>query len=131
MKQILLVVFTMFTFLMTQPINAGGNDEQVTPTNGKASFYGKSHHGKKMANGKIFDMNKMTCAHKTLPFGTKLKVTNIDNGKSVIVEVTDRGPYIKGRIIDLSEEAFKQIAPKKQGIAKVEVVELTTERNLL
>lgn len=85
----------------------------------KASYYAPSFHGHKTASGKIFSNTKLTCAHKTLPFGTKLKVTNITNGKFVIVEVTDRGPFIKSRVIDLSLAAFKQIAHVKSGIIKV------------
>lgn len=75
-----------------------------------ASYYADRFHGKKTASGKIFDMNKLTAAHKKLPFGTKVKVTNEANGKSVIVEITDRGPFVKGRDIDLSKKAFKSIS---------------------
>jgi rare lipoprotein A len=75
-----------------------------------ASYYADRFHGKKTASGKIFDMNKLTAAHKKLPFGTKVKVTNVANGKSVIVEITDRGPFIRGREIDLSKKAFFSIA---------------------
>ena len=75
-----------------------------------ASYYADRFHGKRTASGKIFDMNKLTAAHKKLPFGTKVKVTNEANGKSVIVEITDRGPFVKGREIDLSKKAFKTIS---------------------
>lgn len=71
-----------------------------------ASYYAERFHGKKTASGKIYDMNKLTAAHKKLPFGTKVKVTNEKNGKSVVVEITDRGPFVKGREIDLSKKAF-------------------------
>ena len=93
---------------------------------GKASYYGgNGHHGRKTASGKVFDKNAMTCAHMTLPFGTKLKITNIKTGESVIVEVTDRGNFAKhGRIVDLSEGAFKKIAPLKQGVVKVKLEKL-------
>lgn len=91
---------------------------------GKASYY-HNEHGKKMANGKIFNKNALTCAHNKYPFGTKLKVTNPKNGKSVIVTVTDRGGFNKlGRIIDLSEGAFKQIASLKSGVIKVKIEKL-------
>ena len=86
---------------------------------GKASYYGKSHHGKTMANGKKFNMHALTAAHKTLKFGTKLEVTNIKNDKSIVVEVTDRGPYIKGRVLDLSQEAFNRIASVSTGVIKI------------
>lgn len=75
-----------------------------------ASYYADKFHGKRTASGKIFDMNKLTAAHKTLPFGTKVRVTNENNGKSVIVEINDRGPYVRGREIDLSRKAFFTIA---------------------
>ena len=92
---------------------------------GKASHYGGKHSGRKTASGKIFDKNALTCAHNKYPFGTKLKVTNPKNGKSVIVIVTDRGGFNKlGRIIDLSEGAFKQIASLKSGVIKVKIEKL-------
>ncbi len=78
-----------------------------------ASYYGDKFHGRKTASGKIYNMNAMTAAHKKLPFGTKLKVTNEVNKKFVIVEITDRGPFVKGREIDLSKKAFQNIVTKK------------------
>jgi len=89
--------------------------------NGKASYYADKYHGRMTANGEIFDMNKISAAHKTLPFGTKLLVTNLSNGKSVVVKINDRGPFISGRIIDLSKEAAKKIDMIKSGIAEVEL----------
>lgn len=83
--------------------------------NAHASYYADRFTGRKTASGAIFDNNKLTCAHKTLPFGTRLKVTSIKTGKSVIVTVTDRGPFVQGRHIDLSKRAFMQIAPDKYG----------------
>ena len=80
-----------------------------------ASYYGKEHHGKRMANGKKFNMNALTTAHKTFRLGTKLEVTNTSNDKSVVVEVTDRGPFVKGRDLDLSKAAFQTIASIKSG----------------
>lgn len=88
------------------------------------SYYADRFHGKRTASGKKFDMNKMTAAHKKLPFGTKVRVTNQANGKSVIVEITDRGPFVKGREIDLSKKAFQAIASGGGGylIGKMEVL---------
>lgn len=83
--------------------------------NAHASYYHDKFTGRKTASGKIFNNNELTCAHKTLSFGTKLKVTSIKTGKSVIVTVTDRGPFTKGRDIDLSKKAFMNIAPNKYG----------------
>lgn len=73
------------------------------------SYYGDKFHGKRTASGSIFNMNEMTAAHKTLPFGTKLEVTNKETKKSVVVTVTDRGPFIRGRILDLSKGAAGKI----------------------
>lgn len=88
------------------------------------SYYAERFHGKKTASGKRFDMNKMTAAHKKLPFGTKVRVTNEANGKSVIVEINDRGPFVKGREIDLSKKAFQSISSGRGGyiIGKIEVL---------
>ncbi|MDP2807661.1 MAG: septal ring lytic transglycosylase RlpA family protein [bacterium] len=76
---------------------------------GLASFYGREFHGRKTANGEIFDMEAMTAAHRTLPFGTMVKVTNLKNEQSVVVKINDRGPFVEGRIIDLSQGAAKKI----------------------
>ncbi len=86
-----------------------------------ASYYAEKFHGRKTASGKLFDMNKLTAAHKKLPFGTKLKVTNKANGKFVIVEVNDRGPYVKGRELDLSKKAFSMIANISRGFVVVDI----------
>jgi len=86
---------------------------------GKASFYSKKFTGRKTANGERLHHDSLTCAHKTYPFGTLLKVTNPENGVHVIVRVTDRGPYVKGRIIDLSVRAAKELGIFAQGIAPV------------
>lgn len=89
---------------------------------GTASWYGPGFHGKLTANGEKYDMNGLTAAHRTLPFGTKVKVINQDNGKSVIVRINDRGPYAKGRIIDLSKGAAKKVDMIETGTAKVRLV---------
>lgn len=86
--------------------------------NGSASFYGGKLHGSIRADGGRFNQWDLTAAHKTLPFGTKLKVTNLDNGNSVIVTINDRGPYKRGRVIDLSRQAFRQLDSEKRGILK-------------
>jgi rare lipoprotein A len=86
---------------------------------GVASFYAEAFHGRTTANGETFDMNAMTCAHKTLPFGTILRVTNLDNDRDVTVRVNDRGPYISGRIIDLSKGAARSIDMIDSGTANV------------
>ena len=89
--------------------------------NGVASFYGEKWNGRRTANGEIFNTYELTAAHKTLPFGTKVRVTNEANGKSVVVRINDRGPFVKGRIIDLSTAAFVSIGSTDSGIAKVKL----------
>ena len=91
----------------------------------KASYYSYEFGGRKTANGEIFNPAELTAAHKTLPFGTKVKVTNVDNGKSVIVRINDRGPFIKGRSIDLSYAAAEKIEMVEKGVAEVEIVVLS------
>lgn len=88
---------------------------------GKATFYAKRATGARTANGERLHHDSMTCAHRTFPFGTLLRVTNPRNGKEVIVRVNDRGPFIKGRIIDLSWGAAKELGIIAQGVAMVEV----------
>lgn len=87
----------------------------------KASYYGDQFHGRKTANGEVFNKNQLTAAHKSLPFNTKLLITYPQSGKSVIVRINDRGPYINGRDIDLSEKAASVIGMKRAGVAKIVV----------
>lgn len=86
---------------------------------GKASWYGPGFHGRKTANGEKFNMGAMTAAHKTMAFGTKLRVTNKRNGKSVVVRINDRGPFVGGRMLDLSKAAATQIGMIKTGSGAV------------
>ena len=88
---------------------------------GIASYYGSKFHKKRTANGEIFNMNKVSAAHKTYPLGTKVKVTNMKNGKSIKLTINDRGPYVKGRIIDLSYKAARKIDFVNQGTTKVRI----------
>ncbi len=92
---------------------------------GVVSYYANDFHGKETSNGETFDMNDLTAAHRTVPFGTKVRVTNLDNNKSVIVRVNDRGPFVEGRIMDLSLAAAKQIDLMKSGTteARLEVLQ--------
>lgn len=91
---------------------------------GTASYYAKKFHGRKTANGDIFHVDSLTAAHKTLPFGTMVKVTNLKNQKSVIVRINDRGMVGKKRVIDLSPAAAKAIGMINSGLQKVRVEEL-------
>jgi rare lipoprotein A len=90
-----------------------------------ASYYSKKFIGRRTANGEKYDANAMTCAHKKLKFGTRLKVTNLKNNKSVIVTVNDRGPFVRNRAVDLSEKAFVIIAnTTRTGIVKIKVEQI-------
>jgi len=86
---------------------------------GKASYYSRKLQGHKMANGKPYRHGKLSVAHKTLPLGTKIKVTNLQNNKSVKARVTDRGPFVKGRIVDLSGKAARRLNAIKAGVVPV------------
>jgi rare lipoprotein A (peptidoglycan hydrolase) len=93
-----------------------------TKYQGIASYYADDFHGKKTANGEIYDMYGLTAAHKTLPFNTWLEVTNLTNGRTVIVRVNDRGPFIGDRIIDLSYGAAKELRMVGKGIQEVVII---------
>ncbi|GAA4002770.1 hypothetical protein GCM10022408_12790 [Hymenobacter fastidiosus] len=101
---------------------------RATVLRGRASWYGREHQGMRTSNGERFDRFKYTCAHKTLPFGTRLRVTNPGNGKSVVVRVSDRGPFRHQRILDLSEVAARPLDIVRRGAVSVvaEIVPATT-----
>ena len=92
---------------------------QAANKGGRASWYGPGFHGRTTANGERFNQNAMTAAHRSLPFGTRVKVTNLNNGRSVIVRINDRGPFAKGRVIDLSKAAAGVIGMLSSGTAPV------------
>ena len=92
-----------------------------TKMRGLASFYAHDFHNKRTANGEIYDMNGLTAAHRTLQFNTWLEVTNLSNGRTVIVRVNDRGPFIEDRIIDLSQGAAKELRMEETGVQEVEI----------
>ena len=93
----------------------------VKSTAGSASWYGGQFHGRKTANGERFNMNGLTAAHRSLPFGTKVRVTNQKNGKSVVVRINDRGPFVGKRVIDLSRGAANAVGMLGTGVAKVKL----------
>lgn len=96
---------------------------------GRASWYGRKFHGRRTSNGEIYDMYALTAAHKTLPFGTYVQVRNLKNDRSVVVKINDRGPFVSGRIIDLSYTAAKEIGVIGPGTAPVELVALGTAKS--
>jgi rare lipoprotein A len=99
----------------------GPNTEAGSVQEGEASYYAHKYHGRTTANGETYDETKMTAAHKTLPFGTRVRVTNLANGKKVVVRINDRGPFVKGRIIDLSYKAAGELDYISRGVVKVRV----------
>jgi rare lipoprotein A len=98
---------------------------------GIASWYGVPFHGRRAANGEVYDMNQPTAAHKTLPFGSMVRVHNLDNGRQTDVRITDRGPFIDGRIIDLSLAAAQSVDMVRAGIARVRIELLSVAGPLL
>ncbi len=134
----ILIIFSLIASISFLSLYTSGNEtalSRISPVNtdtkkaenpffvtrGTASYYADDFHGHKTANGETFDMHELTAAHRFLPFGTSVKVTNLMNGKGVIVRINDRGPYIKGRIIDLSAGAAKRLGIMQNGIVKVKL----------
>ena len=112
----------LFRFLLSASVVLGALAPAAAEARsrcGIASYYGPEFHGQRTASGERFNSQAMTAAHPSLPFGTKIKVVNQDNGRSVIVRGNDRGPFYGSRIIDLSESAFSKIASTSQGLARV------------
>ncbi|MBV4451223.1 MULTISPECIES: septal ring lytic transglycosylase RlpA family protein [Pseudomonas] len=112
----LMTVFAWLTGCASGVIDPNGYDET-----GTASYYGARHHGKRTASGEPFNQNGLTAAHRRLPFGTQVKVTNLNNDKSVVVRINDRGPHTRGRLIDLSRKAAEQLGMIGSGTARVRV----------
>jgi rare lipoprotein A len=102
-------------------VTKGEKGQPIIEQVGEASSYGRGFHGKKTATGEKFDQNDRTAAHPTLPMGTQATVTNLKTGNSVDVKINDRGPYVKGRDIDLSKRAAKELGMTKEGIAPVKI----------
>jgi len=110
--------------LSPRPVYRGGTRGAASLVSGlsqrgTASFYAEAFHGRRTASGEIYDMNSMTCAHRTLPFGTILDVENLENGSTVTVRVNDRGPFVGGRIIDLSRAAADRLGMIGPGTSEV------------
>ncbi len=115
LKQTILLLATLFSFIITPAL---------AQNHGDATYYGNRFHGRRTSDGSRYHKDSLTCAHRTLPFGTLLKVRNVKNGREVVVKVTDRGPFRKGGIVDLSMAAAKEIGMVAQGVARVEVTEV-------
>jgi peptidoglycan lytic transglycosylase len=95
---------------------------------GVASWYGKPYHGRRTASGEVYNMYQMTAAHPSLPFGTQVVVTNLENGRSAVVRINDRGPFVHGRVIDVSRKAASQLGFLGQGVARVGVRVIASSR---
>jgi rare lipoprotein A len=127
-KALMLALFIMLCLVVvyalagnTPPANTDDSDLAGHTESGKASFYGMEFQSRETANGEIFKQSAKTAAHKTLPFDTKVKVTNPETKESVVVRINDRGPFVEGRVIDLSQSAFKAIADIDDGVVPVEI----------
>jgi rare lipoprotein A len=117
----MLGIFLGMPLLSSAKEALSSNIGNAKPMVGVASFYAARFQGKRTASGEKFDNSALTAAHKSLPFGSQVKVTNLRNGKSVVVRINDRGPYVRGRIIDLSKAAAKKIGLGRAGTARVKL----------
>jgi rare lipoprotein A len=120
------LIYTLFfgcLFVASEACTASRSQHQERPARyvetGKASFYADLLHGRLTANGERYDKNAMTAAHRSLPFGTRITVTNLTNGKQVTLRVNDRGPFVKGRIVDVSKAAAKKLGMLQKGVVNV------------
>ncbi|MHC8304192.1 septal ring lytic transglycosylase RlpA family protein [Pseudomonas sp. PB3P13] len=113
------------TFALLSLLAGCASNEIIDPhgydKSGTASYYGAKHHGKRTASGERFNKNALTAAHRQLPFGTRVKVTNLNNDRTCVVRINDRGPHTRGRLIDVSHEAAEQLGMLRSGTARVRV----------
>jgi rare lipoprotein A len=134
MKKMLLslaicIVATPTLFAASRSSKSTSDDHEVVSTSrGMASWYGGRWIGRKTANGEIYRAGDMTAAHKTLPFGTRVRVTDVRTGESTVVRINNRGPFVKGRVIDLSEAAASDLGMKRRGVARVKLEVLAREK---
>ena len=121
MKYFIYLLSVILLIFVLIPVYTARAEETI----GHASWYGPGHHGMRTASGEKFNMNNFTAAHRDIAFGTRVKVLNIENGRSTIVRINDRGPFIKDRIIDLSHAAASELGFLRRGtsMVKIEVVD--------
>ncbi|OCK52649.1 hypothetical protein BA768_11050 [Chryseobacterium sp. CBo1] len=117
MKRFILVIIMMISTFSVYSFSNNATDAKKTSY---ASYYHDKFNGRKTASGEVFDNSKLTAAHRTLPFGTEIRVTNLNNGKEVIVTVNDRGPFHSSRVLDMSKAAFDEIGNIDRGTIPVE-----------
>jgi len=123
-----LLTLTIVAILISAPTLASARVKSGQTQKGIASYYHDSLQGNKTANGEIYRKGVRSAAHKTLPLGTKVRVTKLSNGKSIVVRINDRGPFVKGRIIDLSRRAARDLGIIESGITKVKVEVLSVPK---
>ena len=99
--------------------SGGGSGRDRSESTGFASFYGSEFHGRRTASGERYDEGELSAAHRTLPFGTRVRLTNLKNGRTVVVTITDRGPFRRGRIVDVSKRAARELGFLRAGVARV------------
>ncbi len=116
-----LTTSALIALLLLMGVDAQARVTAGHTQNGVASYYHDRFHGRKTASGVAYNKNALSAAHKSLPLGTEVRVTDARSGKSVIVKINDRGPFVKGRVIDLSRAAAREIGLTKKGLTKVKV----------
>ena len=120
-----LLLIAHISLLLSACARQGQIDPQSYRTEGLASYYGARHHGNKTASGERFDQNALTAAHRSLAFGSRVRVTNLRNSKTVVVRINDRGPFSPKRIIDLSQKAAEQLDMLRDGVVPVRIEPLS------
>ncbi len=121
MKTLIFILFALFAIPSNETLSEEKGSADPITVKGKATYYASKFHGRRTTSGEVFSNKKFTAAHLKLPFGTMVKVTNVDNGRFVEVRVNDRGPHSKFFIIDLSQAAAKKIGMFGKGVANIEM----------
>ena len=124
MLKIKQLILSLILLLSTMSLSSVSMAKDIFTQQGKASWYGGKHHGKKTASGVAYNMHSDTIAHKSLPFGTKVEITNLDNGKTTVGVVRDRGPYVHGRVADESYKIAQEIGLVKSGVCNVKIQQI-------
>ena len=118
-------ILAVFALSCMLALPAAASDPATQKQIGRASWYGGAQHGQRTASGERYDRNEMTAAHPTLPMNSRVKVTNLSNGRSVVLRINDRGPHARGRVIDVSQRAAELLGMKRRGVATVKVEAVT------
>jgi len=123
-RQYVYALAAVLALLVATPTGQGQEFADTLPDwmqQGRVSWYGPGFHGRRTANGEVFDTNALTMAHRSLDFGSEVRVTNLENGRSVVVRVNDRGPYVRGRIADLSRAAADELGFVDDGVVRARI----------